>query len=417
MSNVILLDENTRGYCGIVAWAKSAAVAGPGTDWDKADLFVTHTEYGPCAVEIVGHALRAGVPTLHLADGVIEWRNTWEHPPLNEERREFRIWQPVLCDKFACLGEAQARTVEAWGNREKCEVVGAPRLDALTAIYRAEAYMQPRERTRLAILVASAKTPAFQQADAIKIVQSFRDLRSGLQRLKQQLGISVEVKWRIAPKFYREVGLTSAEQLSGAGDLQEVIKAADIVICTPSTLMLEAMLLRRAVIRLDYTNSPQYLRTAWNISAPEHIESELRSVLEWQPQRWCFQDEALRDELQVMAPAAQKLEQLAETMIAARREARTSGTPCRYAPAILPRSSPSGGSAARMSDLFVTGPPLSQAEVNLQYAENFRLRTQLEREREAFERRMNYMQSLVKAPARTMVLNGLERVFRRLLRS
>ena len=41
--------------------------------------------------------------------------------------------KPLMGHKLACLGRAQARTVESWGGLGKCEIVGQPRFDEMMA--------------------------------------------------------------------------------------------------------------------------------------------------------------------------------------------------------------------------------------------------------------------------------------------
>src|SRR5688572_27537421 len=100
-------------------------------DLSSFDLALISDEfYSPGSLALL-NAQRLGVPVLHVVDGVLEWRNTWENPRSLSEERGLPLFQPVLADKIACLGRSQARILESWGNLGRCEVVGAPRLDNL----------------------------------------------------------------------------------------------------------------------------------------------------------------------------------------------------------------------------------------------------------------------------------------------
>ncbi len=74
---------------------------------------------------LLRRAVERGIPTLILADGILEYRNTWEHPQLPAGS----LFQPVLGHKIACLGRSQARILESWHNGNRCEVTGSPRFD------------------------------------------------------------------------------------------------------------------------------------------------------------------------------------------------------------------------------------------------------------------------------------------------
>ena len=90
-------------------------------------LLVTHRHYSPIELSVLGNVLEANrVPVLILADGILEWRNTWNNPNVTPSS----FFQPVVGHKMACIGSAQARVIRSWGNHGKCEVIGLPRLDA-----------------------------------------------------------------------------------------------------------------------------------------------------------------------------------------------------------------------------------------------------------------------------------------------
>ena len=70
------------------------------------------------------------LPLLVLADGILEYRNTWLNPGLPAGC----MFQPLLGHKVACVGKSQARVLESWGNVGKCELVGLPRLDSVIPV-------------------------------------------------------------------------------------------------------------------------------------------------------------------------------------------------------------------------------------------------------------------------------------------
>src|ERR1700743_577037 len=102
-------------------------------------LVVVVDTYHEPRVTLLRRAVEQGIPTLVLADGILEYRNTWEHPQIVPGS----IFQPVLGDKIACLGQSQARVIESWGNTGKCEVVGFPKFDGYAGLKRRQ--RQPDE--------------------------------------------------------------------------------------------------------------------------------------------------------------------------------------------------------------------------------------------------------------------------------
>ena len=97
------------------------------------------------------------LPVLVLADGILEYRNVWQHPDLVAGS----MFQPLMGHKIACIGKAQARILESWGNVGKCEVVGMPRLDPVIAELGEKKAKAKVKAESFRLLIATAKTPAF----------------------------------------------------------------------------------------------------------------------------------------------------------------------------------------------------------------------------------------------------------------
>jgi len=94
------------------------------------DLAVFYTEHFDAFREASLQLGKKNVATLYMIDGILEWRNAWENSP-DEVACPYTM-RPALSHKIACIGASQARTLAAWGNTEKVEVVGIPRLDAFS---------------------------------------------------------------------------------------------------------------------------------------------------------------------------------------------------------------------------------------------------------------------------------------------
>jgi len=296
------------------------------------DLVVGVDCYHEPWVTLLRKAVDAGIPTLILADGILEYRNTWEHPQLVPGA----LFQPVLGHKIACLGRSQARIIESWGNPTQCEVIGAPRFDALAGKKR-------RERPAAApfrVLVMTAMTPYFTDEHHRLVRQSLLDLRAAFKRGVTIDGLRVEPVWRLTKGLDREIGVdTHVTDLTGR-PMAEVLQNVDAVITTPSTAMLEAMRLGLPVAALDYCNVPAYVQPSWRISAADHIAPTLRELVNPPAPKILFQETTLHDSLECASPAAPRLRELASRMIAAGRVARAAGRPLELAARLVEIGAP-----------------------------------------------------------------------------
>lgn len=283
------------------------------------DLCITAGEYCPEQALPVIEAGRQGIPTLLVMDGILEWRNTWEHPQLTAP-----LLQPVLSDKVACIGASQARILESWGNIGKCEIIGMPRLDPFL-----QGSLSANPGNCFTILVASAKTPFFTRDQQQLVMQGMKQVCAALRTdIRAPQGQKIEVLWRISQELYDGLDGVPADRNCVGENLHELLPRVDAVISTPSTLLLEAMLYRIPVAILDFTNSPQYVQAAWSITSSEHIEPVLKDLLRAPRERMMLQDNLLHDALYCRTPAGPRLTALIKSMIEAggRRNAQASKT-------------------------------------------------------------------------------------------
>ncbi len=292
-------------------------------------LLVTHDTYTEPGRSIIRSAVARGIPTLILADGVLEYRNTFEHPQLDPGV----VFQPVLGHKIACIGQAQTRVLESWGNAGRCETVGATRLDH----YFSRSRRQRKAGEPVRVLITTALTPWFTAGHRDQVLASLRDLKHYFDHTPVSVGQpAIQPVWRLMGGVAAEMGLpASANDFSGR-ELAEVLQEVDAVITTPSTILLEAMLLGLPVAQLDYCNVPHYVSTAWRITAATHIPGVLSELANPPAAKRLYQETVLHEQLECAAPAAPRLLELIVKMVQCGLEAGRQNQPVNFPAAILP---------------------------------------------------------------------------------
>lgn len=296
---------------------------------DDAALLVTHNHYRWEELaklrEVLGNN---DVPILILVDGVLEYRNTWCHPGLPDGS----LFQPLFGHKLACLGNAQARVVESWGNAGRCEVVGFPAFDTMS-----ELPMPASESFRL--LVATAKTPWFDESQKQLVLNSIVDLKQAMEATAHLDGVPIEVDWRIAPEVAVHLGL----EVVGPDlrpPLEEAMGNVHAVITTPSTLYLESVLYGRPTAVLDYHNQPAYVPSAWRMTSKDHFAAVLSELKNPPPAKLDFQQLVLHDQLQRHQSATERMVQLVDGMAKEGVECRMQRRPVQLPPKMLPPLTP-----------------------------------------------------------------------------
>jgi len=325
---VYVVDQYSQHAAHYTSWISD--VDGPvemldpvDEDWlppADAALVVSLQHYEVPEVGILRRAtLENRVPVLILADGILEYRNTWLRP---DQPRGY-LFQPVLGHKIACIGRSQCRILESWGNLGKCELVGAPRLDPL--LDRKPRTRRPDQTCR--VLVMTARKAGFTAQQMHHVRKSLIDLRMWFDEHPRFAGATIQPVWRLTENLAEEIGVPNQLRDLGGPDLSRVLERVDAAITTPSTALLEAMLERLPVALLDYSHCPQYVPAAWTISAPQHIENVLSELMDPPAAKMLYQDTMLHDALECRTPAKPRLIRLIRRMIRNGSECGQQGRP------------------------------------------------------------------------------------------
>jgi hypothetical protein len=211
------------------------------------------------------------------------------------------------------------RQLNHWGNVGKTELVGIPRLDSIAepmrrALESGELSPRRRESRKRRVMIATAKTPGFTDAQIETTIRSLRDLQSyfgGQRALNEQ---TPEVVWRVSPQVAERLNVDNHWGDLTGGELHEQLRSVDAVITTPSTLMLEAALLGLPVCLLNYHNAPTLVPAAWEIRHGDQMAETVESLWEPPAVRLALQNEILCDALQFHQSASERMVQLIEAM-------------------------------------------------------------------------------------------------------
>ena len=280
------------------------------------ELVITFDEHDCELGMLTGEMARRNVATLQIMDGILEWRRTWQYPTSAQKRP---LNQPALAHKIACLGRADARIMESWGNVGKCEVVGSPRFDHLVREGRAMR-LSPVAGRPLRLLVMTAKTPGFTPAQVETTFASLADIRDTVGQRQD-----VEILWRVTQNMHKDLGVRDTVRDVTGGELHQMLRNVDAVSTTSSTAMLESMLCGLPTALLDYHNCPHYVAAAWRISCRSQIEPTVEALRVPPLERMLYQDYCLHDGLACATPALPRMVRLIEEMIRIRREQSGSG--------------------------------------------------------------------------------------------
>lgn len=291
-------------------------------DWpvpEDAGILITHMHYRWEELTTLRRIVAQNrTPVLILSDGILEYRNTWEHPELVEGS----IFQPLFGHKLACIGRGQARVVESWGNPGACEIVGLPRLDEVDPA----SCPAVRQTGPFRVLIATANTPAFDLSQRQSVVEALTQIKRWIGENPTVTGRPIEVHWRLSDGLESEIGVGPDSDPDERPPLAGVLENVDAVITTPSTMYLESILRQRPTAILDFHNSPHYISSAWTINAPRHLDWILPQLAAPPAHKMNFQNFVLEDQLECRTPAKPRMLKLIAAMVEAGKLARGNRT-------------------------------------------------------------------------------------------
>jgi len=181
----------------------------------------------------------------------------------------------------------------------------------------------------------TAKTPAFTPKQLETTLRSLNDLKDWQSQEKTIDGRRVEFVWRLTKGLEEQLNVDNhLTDLSG-GELKEILNSVDAVVTTPSTSMLEAMLLGLPVALLDYHNCPRYVSAGWEIHSADQIDLVFQQMLKRDEARMLFQRNLLSDSLNRSTNATERFVELAQSMLKITQEKISAGQPLEFPAQLL----------------------------------------------------------------------------------
>lgn len=224
---------------------------------------------------------RLGVPTFHVLDGIIEWRNLFENPRSMDRSQGAPLFQPLISDYTFAMGRIQQQTLQWLGNSSVLPT-GLPRLDCLDPQPCREG--SPPKPARL--MVCTANSPWFTLEQREVCLREFGRLAEGLMGLQEESDLDCEVVWRVADSVAEALGLAS--QVEGAA--VEALESCHALITMPSSIAVEAMLLGVPTLIFDPFARPILSPSAWSSTSVETVLRLLPSLLAPNAHRSSLQD-------------------------------------------------------------------------------------------------------------------------------
>ena len=279
---VALLDAPVRyrHYLSILDHDDFSCINGDTLEFSDKNQLKTYVDVAICSQETepttalqIQILREAGIPTCHVMDGVLEWKNQWENPRSFLSNHGAPLYEPVLSDVVACLGPWQVELLQMLGARGICLPIGLPRLDTYKGVATNCKKLDITDSPR--ILVSTANKLGFTENHRTQMTQGLRNLR---EELSGSFAES-EVTWRVNEDLGKAIGIPAKQIQSLSIPIHSAMVDYNLMLSTPSTILLEGMLAGLRVCQLNFTRSPLMIQTVWSCEEALDVGRTIRQML------------------------------------------------------------------------------------------------------------------------------------------
>lgn len=262
--------------------------------WLPRARLVVSQSYGRPEVDgWIFEARRAGIPTLLLVDGPLEWANLHASPRLATAGAR-SLYDPVIHDAVASIGDAQSRFIASrnagrgivftsYANRRIRTVLPGP---VAGPPDRNEVQALPFD-----FLVTTARRAAFDEREHRDLERALGHCAGALLAGGHRVLLRVFDE-RLARSFRARMPGAVAET---SGTFADALARTRCVIGTSSSVLLEAMVHDRPTATLIFRDGPLFHQTGWLLGGFSEWSTSLAAMLARDPERMERQREIVRE--------------------------------------------------------------------------------------------------------------------------
>ncbi len=219
------------------------------------------------ACSIIKKANSVGVDTFLLMDGIYDWANSNLNPVWKNNNTFFDV---SFYNLVYCIDSHTASYFNLIGI--KTDLYKPPRVFKLTEEDRS-IKNKIIVNTRKKILLTTSNTPYFNNIEFIRIINIYKGI------IEWSKLNSVDIYFRIYnEKFISELGIKKEFNLT-EGPIDNYLNEMDILITTPSSISVTAVMLDKPFIHIIYRDTPMAFQAAWQIFNKDMIPDVLKSAL------------------------------------------------------------------------------------------------------------------------------------------
>lgn len=205
-----------------------------------------------------------GIRTAFFSDGIFELSNAL----YNKKHKKHKLYFPLVTADFLVLTCAYGRDFLENSNPYITVLEYLP-----WRINKGIPDVEPNINRSNSILLTTARTPFFNREEFEKIIELYRDI------IDIAKSMQLTIKWRIPNEDIAKALPLEEENALNGGTFSDVCKQVDIVITTPSSIVIEAMIHGKPTAIADYRDIPLLCYAGWKIHQGINIRETINSML------------------------------------------------------------------------------------------------------------------------------------------
>jgi len=267
--NIIGIDTNRKGinfhfihninFCNLLSYLKDI------------DLVISISYDNQSYNYVILEAKKRNILTGLIIDGPLEWSNTFNNVKLKIKGLN-KLYQPIIHDIVYCISTEQLDILKSWNPNKQFYTYKN---------YRVLINEENKNiHSEFDFLITTATTPYFNEQEKEKLIF----LLESIIKYCDEKNISYQTRF-----FDIELKKLSKNNETSLS-LIEHIQKSKCVLCTPSSVILTSMALKKPTAQLIYRDSPLYYQSGWMIFSINNLNNTFNNMLDCDIDRMNFQD-------------------------------------------------------------------------------------------------------------------------------
>ncbi|GAM73846.1 hypothetical protein JCM19241_5042 [Vibrio ishigakensis] len=239
--------------------------------------------FGICNV-VLFKARQVGIPTVLITDGIIDWNNNNQHPKVILNKNP--LFSNMTAEYLACPGEFESKF---FGGHKSFQFLPKRAIPSNMHNNTTIESKVVKNSNSFVVMITTANTAYFNDAEKSRLLDL---IKLTIDKFNDHENVTIYTRI-FDQSLVADLGEYNLENVT-SNSFEEACEQADVIITTPSSISLTAMLMNKPVAQLIYRDAPLLLQSGWNIHQSCDFDSMCESILSKDAERMRYQSEMVK---------------------------------------------------------------------------------------------------------------------------